>query len=387
MLAEHGGDPDLAPFVGAGHLGGALVLLPADGRPRLGYLTEMDREEAAASGCESMTPEQLGVRGLVEGGADAATLWAGVVERALALCELAPQRLAMAGRHGAGVVASVVQRLVEMGWRPVDGGEAVRRWRRSKTAGELAEIQRVAGGVAVAMRRVAEILAGATQRRGELWVEGERLRVARLRVALSRELAERGLEQPQGNIVSAGGVAGVPHSQGSSERVLRAGESLVVDLFPRGRLYADCTRTFCVGEPPPALVAAHVEVRAALQAAAREARPGMQGWDLQRAVCDRFEAAGWPTPIDSPGSECGYVHGLGHGVGYELHELPSFRHEAAEEGRLAEGDVFTLEPGLYAPDEGWGVRLEDLVRLGPEGFENLTPLPYDLDPRAYRSTQ
>ena len=48
-----------------------------------------------------------------------------------------------------------------------------------------------------------------------------------------------------------------------------------------------------------------------------------------------------------------------------------------------EGDVFTLEPGLYEPAEGYGVRLEDLVHLGPEGLENLTPLPYALDPRAW----
>lgn len=387
MLAERGGDPDLAPFVGSAHLGEALLVLGPDGRPRLAYLTEMERDEAAVTGMDLLGPEQLRVRSLLKEGATNAGLWAAVAERALALSDLSPQRLALAGRQGAGVVAAVCERLVAGGWKPIDGGEALRRWRRAKTARELAEIRRAATGAVAAIKRAAELLAAATPRRRELWLEGERLCVRRLRLAAARELAERGLDQPHGSILAAGGVAGVPHSQGSSEHLLKAGEPLVVDVFPRGLLYADCTRTFCFGQPPAALMGAHAEVLGALQAAQREARPGARGWDLQQRVCDRFAAAGWPTPIDAPGSTRGYVHGLGHGVGYELHELPSFRREAGEEGRLAAGDVFTLEPGLYAPEAGWGVRLEDLGWLGPEGFERLTPLPYELDPRAYRSTQ
>jgi Xaa-Pro aminopeptidase len=79
------------------------------------------------------------------------------------------------------------------------------------------------------------------------------------------------------------------------------------------------------------------------------------------------------------------VHGLGHGVGYELHELPSFKESASpEDGRLEPGDVVTLEPGLYEPGPGgFGVRLEDLFVVRPEGLDCLTPLPYDLDPRGW----
>ncbi len=347
----------------------------------------MEREEAAATGCDLLTPERLGVRSLLEAKRDDASLWAGLMERALAICDLEPQAVALAGRVGAGVAATLSERLVAAGWRPLDGAAALRRWRRWKAAAELAAIRHAAAGAAAAIARVAELLASSSARQGDLWFEGERLRVGRLRRAAALELAEHGLEQPHGNILAAGGAAGVPHSQGSSEHVLRTGEALVVDLFPRGRLYADCTRTFCVGEPPGALATAHDAVRGALSDAAREARAGVLGWDLQRLVCERFAEAGWATPIESPDTTRGYVHGLGHGVGFELHELPSFRREAASEGRLAPGDVFTIEPGLYAPDEGWGVRLEDLYWLGPDGSENLTPLPYDLDPRAYLSTQ
>jgi Xaa-Pro aminopeptidase len=70
-------------------------------------------------------------------------------------------------------------------------------------------------------------------------------------------------------------------------------------------------------------------------------------------------------------------------VGFDLHEFPTFKKASGGEGVLREGDVFTLEPGLYDPAEGWGVRLEDLVYLSPEGLETLTPLPYAMDPRAW----
>jgi Xaa-Pro aminopeptidase len=236
------------------------------------------------------------------------------------------------------------------------------------------------------VRAVARLLAAATPAAangGELWLEGERLRIRRLRAEVGRLFADRGLEQPRGNIIAPAEEGGVPHSAGTPDRVLRAGESLVVDVFPRGRLFADCTRTFCVGRPAEPLARAHATVLAALEDLHLRAAPGVRGWDLQELVCDRFGAAGYPTPISEPGNTRGYVHNLGHGVGFELHELPIFKKVSGAEGVLREDDVFTLEPGLYDPEAGWGVRLEDLVHLRPGGLETLTPLPYDLDPRAW----
>jgi Xaa-Pro aminopeptidase len=88
--------------------------------------------------------------------------------------------------------------------------------------------------------------------------------------------------------------------------------------------------------------------------------------------------------VSEPGTEEGYVHNLGHGVGYELHEYPSFRRDPGPEGVLEALDVVTLEPGLYSPRDRYGVRLEDLVILGEDGIaEDLTPLPYELDPRSW----
>ncbi|MEM8996515.1 MAG: M24 family metallopeptidase, partial [Acidobacteriota bacterium] len=162
------------------------------------------------------------------------------------------------------------------------------------------------------------------------------------------------------------------------------GESLVVDIFPRGEMYSDCTRTFCLGEPPPELARGYGAVLRALEGAERGARAGASGWTLHREVCEGFERAGYRTPLSHPGTERGYVHGLGHGVGFELHELPSFReHAPVHEGLLESGDVLTLEPGLYEPDEAWAVRIEDLYVVGDGGVTSLTPLPRDLDPRRW----
>lgn len=103
------------------------------------------------------------------------------------------------------------------------------------------------------------------------------------------------------------------------------------------------------------------------------------------AVCEAFTARGYPTPLSEPGTLHGDVHGLGHGVGFVLHEYQTFKRQAQADGFLEVGDVLTLEPGLYDPDpvEGFGIRLEDLVYLDDAGAENLTPLPESLDPRSW----
>ncbi len=387
LVVGHGGeDPDLARFAGAARLGDAFVVVPAGAPPRFGYFTPMERDEAAGTGLELLTPEALDVARWARDGASAGATLAGVLARALQLCSVGPGRIALAGSSWpAGPLVEAAELLAGDGWRCVSGNEISLRLRRAKVDGEVAEIRRVSRATCDAFRAVAGLLAAAVVRDGELWLEGEPLRVARLRREVSRGFAAAELTQPRGNILAPAEEGGVPHSAGRSDRILRAGESLVVDLFPKGRLFSDCTRTFCVGAAPEALAAAHAAVHDALAAAHAGARPGARGWNLQEETCRILAERGYPTPVTHPGTLAGYVHGLGHGVGYELHEYPSFKQPAAEEGELAAGDVLTLEPGLYDPSPGgYGVRLEDLVHLAETGAENLTPLPYDLDPRAWR---
>jgi Xaa-Pro aminopeptidase len=428
VVAQSASDPDLAPFLGArAHLGAALLVAPCAGQPRLAYLNPMEREEAAATGLLLVTPEELEVLRAVREAPEPAAYLAWVISRALAASGVAPGRVALAGLAPAGEIHCACAALARQGWEWVAGNELVRLVRKRKTAPEVAAIREAAAAAVDVMRALAARLATAAARDagpggagalaldpdetwplgpraapapatapaaalpagGELWLDGSPLTVGRLRTEAARLLADRGVEQPHGNILAPGGEGGVPHSAGSDGRPLRAGEPLIVDLFPRGAwherppIFADCTRTLCAGEPPPAVARAHAAVLRALAAARALAVPGARGWDLQEAVCLTFEEAGYATPLRQPGTTTGYVHNLGHGIGYELHELPIFRKVAGAEGVLAEGDVFTLEPGLYDPAAGWGVRLEDLCYLGPDGLEVLTPLPYDLDPRRW----
>ncbi len=383
VLAASSRVPDLAAFVGDIHIGQSFLVATPDGEIRLAFLTAMERQEAAASGCGLLTPESLDVTKLRRDSRTTAEFWQALVIRAVEACDVSPGPIAIAGHFPAGTAFEVGRCLERRGWPCIAGDELVRLCRKRKTRRQIEAAHRAAEGAMEAFHRVASLLAAAVGREGELWLEGERLRVQRLRRAIAECMASHGLEQPEGNIVAAGSDAAIPHTPGCSERTLLEGESIVVDLYPRGFLFADCTRTFCVGRTTAELKAAHAAVIDSLRRSRRAASPGKRGWELQRAVCERLGAAGYATPLTRPDATTGYVHGLGHGVGFELHEYPSFRETTGPEGVLETGDLFTLEPGLYDPEAGWGVRLEDLFCLTDGGLVNLTPLPYELDPRAW----
>jgi len=386
VLARTAQDPDLAPFVGAVHLGECQLVAPRDGAAHLAYFTPMERDEAAATGFALLTPEALDLTRWASEAPEPADYLARVTAKSLELLGIAPGRLALAGYGQAGVIVAACNRLMKDGWTFVPGNGLVLAVRKKKTAAELAAIRAASDATCAAFRAVAGLLASATVQDDQtLELEGEALKVARLRDEIAKVLSHHGCEQPKGNIIAPAEEGGVPHSTGTQDRVLRAGESLIVDLYPRGTLWSDCTRTFCVGAPSERLHHAWTAVRDALETAHLRAAPGVRGWDLQEAICALFEERGYATPISQPGTTTGYVHNLGHGVGFDIHEQPIFKKVSGAEGVLREGDVFTLEPGLYdpTPGTGYGVRLEDLVWLGPDGVESLTPLPYDLDPRAW----
>jgi Xaa-Pro aminopeptidase len=396
-------DPDLAPFTGSARLDDCFVLARRDGARWLGFHSPIEREEAAASGLPLFDPATLRAGEPVVGGNRPGARLARSLGIALRAAKIRRGRVALGGRYPNGELTLALAGLRRQGFSFVSGHDALQRLRRPKRGPELAEMREVAAGTAAAMRRVARVLSETTPARSasrdkaaarsrtkrgtappELRWRGEPLTIRALRREVASTLAAAGLEEPEGNLIAPGREGAVPHNTGNPVSVLHVGESLIVDLFPRRRLFADCTRTFCVGEPPPALAAAHRAVLDALAIARARARHGVRGFAIQEEVCLHFERLGHRTLLRHPATTCGYVHGLGHGVGFEVHELPHFRAASRDgDGTIERGDVFTLEPGLYDPEGGWAVRLEDLCHLGARGLENLTPLPYDLDPRAW----
>ena len=195
-------------------------------------------------------------------------------------------------------------------------------------------------------------------------------------------LAERGVENPKGAIFAQGRDAGIPHSSGNPADSLRLGQTIVFDIFPSetgGGYFYDFTRTWCLGYAPDEVRELYEDVLAVYRQIMEELRLGALCRDYQKRTCELFAAQGHPTVCDAPATQDGYVHSLGHGLGLRVHESPMFGVSATEADRLDPGVVITIEPGLYYPDRGMGVRLENTVYARPDGvFEVLADYPLDL---------
>ena len=253
------------------------------------------------------------------------------------------------------------------------------RRRRVKNEAELAGIRRAQKGAEEAMAAARELLRRSEPSNGAVMLDGEQLTCERIKLEIQRVFGEHGLASDE-FIVSHGPQSAVGHDMGSGP--IAAGESIVIDLWPRDResaCYADMTRTFVVGEISDELREYHKLVYEALQRSFASVRAGVEGRKVFEEVCDLFHEAGQPTQLSKePGQvlDSGFYHGLGHGVGLEVHEQPWL---GRAPGSLVAGDVVTLEPGLYRHGYG-GVRLEDLALVTEDGCENLTSFPYDLQP-------
>jgi Xaa-Pro aminopeptidase len=252
--------------------------------------------------------------------------------------------------------------------------------RRVKNDDEIAGIRRAQKAAEAGMGAAKEILARAEASNGSVTVDGEPLTSELLKGAIRRAFTEHGVSS-ENFIVSHGAQTAIGHELGFGE--IAANEPIVIDLWPKdpdSACYADMTRTFVVGTPPDELVEYHRLVKEALDRSLEATKPGVPGIEVFKLVCELFEENGQPTALSkAPGQvlEDGFFHGLGHGVGLEVHEAPSLGRGGTAE--LIPGDVVTLEPGLYRQGFG-GCRLEDLVLVTDDGHENLTDFPYDLTP-------
>ena len=276
------------------------------------------------------------------------------------------------------------ERLWRSGIRVTSDNETFAARRRVKTETEIAGIRRAQRAAEAGMDAARDLLRRAEPNGPKgggraLVVDGGELTSERVKRAILEAFLAHGMVADD-FIVAPGAQGAVGHDMGSGP--IAAGESVVIDLWPKDPetgCYADMTRTYVVGEPPGEIAEYHRLVKEALDRTLEATRAGVPGRDVFRLACEVFQDAGYPTQLTkAPGEvlDRGFFHGLGHGVGLEVHEPPWL---GRAPGELMAGDVVTLEPGLYRQGFG-GVRLEDLVLVTEDGAENLTQYPYDLEP-------
>jgi len=333
---------------------------------------ELQRIKDAAPGVETLAPDHFGIDELLRSGMsfDEAEL------------EVAVRALNRFGVTSAVVPWSFPLELADHlranGIDVAADRELFDERRRRKNAAEIAGLRRAQRACEAALD-VARAMLRRAGSNGTLVLDGEPLTSERLKLEIERVFGEHGVAGEE-LIVSHGPQTAVGHEMGSG--ALRPDEPIVFDLFPRDRetgVYSDMTRTYVVGEPSDELREYHRLVKEALERTTAATRAGVNGRELMQLACDLFHEHGHKTQLHKESGEVldsGFFHGLGHGVGLEVHEKPSLSRSGDD---LVPGDVITLEPGLYRAGYG-GVRLEDILIVTEDGAEVVTDYPYDLEP-------
>ncbi len=249
----------------------------------------------------------------------------------------------------------------------VDRG-TVQSMRAKKNMHEILLMKDVQKVTEKAMGRAISLIRSASVKKGILHIDKKPLTAEQVKFAMHSLLLQHGCGAVD-TIVSCGEDTSIPHITGSGP--LKSDEPIVIDLFPVNEIsgyYADMTRTVVRGEPSIEILEMFNTLREAKKIGISLVKKGASGADIHLAVVDFFKDHGYES------NTRGFVHNLGHGVGLQVHELPTI----GPAGRaLATGNVITIEPGLYYPGIG-GVRLEDIGVVTAKGFENFTVFPEDL---------
>ncbi len=378
---EH--NPFMTYFVGDAFFTHADILIMREQEPILFYRV-MERDTAAMTPIKGVCYNDLDISRYRDCSERTNTLLS-----ALRYAGMTSGRIAFCGRIEFNTAYQTVQQLhSKLPDLEIVGGlgdDILNEARYLKDTDEIEKIRSMCRIVTTVVGRVESFISSKYIHDGFLMDDdGKPITIGKIKSLINLWLGELGAENPEGTIFSQGRDAGVPHNQGRDEDFLQAGKSIVFDFFPCGMgggYFGDFTRTWCIGWAPDQVKEAYAEVKEIHDLLAEKARPGMKFKDLQQMTCDFFKSHGHVTVDEDVHVTNGYTHSVGHGVGLNIHERPFSAKTSPDKDQLLPGAVFTIEPGLYYPDqpEGFGVRIEDTFYMDKDGkVSPLTEYPYRL---------
>lgn len=383
--AQH--NPAMVYMTGGGHMTQADVI-KRRGQDAILCHAPMERDEATRTGLKTVNyakyPHKERLK-LAEG--DRLTAHALLYKNIFEDIGLTSGKILVYGKTDAGKHYAILNRLQELLPEIIFQGDlddaVLLQAMATKDQAEIERIRQMGQVVVNVVSRVADFLT--TQRVVEdslIKSDGSALLIGDVKGKINLWLAELGAENPEDTIFAIGRDAGVPHSSGTPTDPIKLGQTIVFDIFPcekGGGYFYDFTRTWCLGYAPQKAVDLYQQVKSVYHQVVSELAVGHNAAVFQNRTCDLFEELGHKTTRKDPGTEDGYVHSLGHGVGLNIHEKPWFSREDDPSNALIPGSVFTIEPGLYYPDQGLGVRLEDTYYVTDDGnFRKFVDYPMEL---------
>ncbi len=381
-------NPPMYYLTGGGHVSNAILVKKRQDVAVL-FCNDMEREEAARSGLKIVTMGSYPWQEMLkQAGGDVALMSAMRLARMLADCQVNRGKVGIYGQTDISAAYAMLAHLkhltpdLEIVGEPRDGSLFMYAM-ETKDEAEVERIRRMGRITTAVVRRVADYLTSRKVGNDEVLLKEDStsLTVADVKSLIDLWLAEMGAENPEGCIFAIGRDAGIPHSAGTPTDPIRLGQTIVFDIYPceaGGGYFYDFTRTWSLGYATPEAQSLYDEVRGVFNMVMENLDLNAPYKDFQRLVCEQFEKNGHQTPLNTPAPVEGYVHSLGHGLGLNVHERPWSGLTASDDNLLKPGVVMTVEPGLYYPEKGMGVRIEDSVWVRPDGsMEILAQYPYD----------
>lgn len=379
-------NPSMVYMTGGGHVSDAFLFKKLGQEPVI-FAGMMEREEAAKSGYEVRLFSEFPYKSLLE---ESSGDWEKVSGLLLTKCMqavgLEAGKVAIYGTKDLGSFYSsmeeVKKALPDLQFIGYGIDPILSMAMMTKDAPEIERMKKIGAATAAVVGKVRDLISNSNASDGKLYLDnGDPLTIGYVKRMIDLWLAEQGASNPHSVIFAQGRDAGIPHSSGNDEAILELGKPIVFDIYPcetGGGYFHDMTRTWSPGYATEESQKLYDEVWQVYQKLTSSLQKDMAFKEVQALTCDLFEVQGHETIRKDPSAQEGYIHSIGHGVGLRVHEKPSSGASATETDTLAANSVFTIEPGLYYPSKGLGVRIEDSYLTNEDGtFEKLGSFPYD----------